>query len=57
MKKSLLFTLLAVLPLILFAQGETADEDLSDLFLTYWPVILLPIFMIVIFRYYRKRRR
>ncbi|WP_185974372.1 hypothetical protein [Litoribacter populi] len=57
MKKTLLSPLLAMLPMFTFAQDQTADQDLTDLFLTYWPVVLLPIFMVVIFRYYRKRNR
>ncbi|HSJ66748.1 MAG TPA: hypothetical protein VK921_03695 [Anditalea sp.] len=61
MKKIILTTLLFLNTLLLFAQETvpttTADTELTDLFLNYWPVVLLPIFMIVIWGAYRRRNR
>jgi hypothetical protein len=61
MKKSILAALLFLNTLLLFAQGTApatqSDTEMSDLFLTYWPVVLLPVFMIVIWRVYRRRSR
>jgi len=61
MKKSLLAILLFLHTVFLLAQQTTptttADPEMTDLFLTYWPVVLLPIFMIVIWRVYRRRNR
>jgi len=61
MKKSLLAAILFLNTFILFAQQTsptaTTDPELTDLFLTYWPVVLLPVFMIVIWRVYRGRSK
>lgn len=61
MKKSLLTTLLFLNIALLFAQeaapNTNSDTELTELFLNYWPVVLLPIFMIVIWGAYRRRSR
>jgi hypothetical protein len=61
MKGKLLACLLFLTSTRLFAQQNTPagtqDTELTDLFLTYWPVVLLPIFMIVIWGAYRRRNR
>ena len=61
MKHILTSILLFLYSSILFAQESprpTAEEaETTDLFLTYWPVVLLPIFMIVIWGAYRRRKR
>jgi len=61
MKGKLSVILLLITSNYLFAQqntpGTTQDTEMTDLFLTYWPVVLLPIFMIVIWGAYRRRNR
>ncbi|KEO74213.1 hypothetical protein EL17_08750 [Anditalea andensis] len=39
------------------APSPAADNELTDLFISYWPVVLLPIFMIVLWKFYRGRKR
>lgn len=59
MKKISLLPLLFLFN-IAFAQQEIEtenDQEMSNFFMTYWPIIILPIFMVVIWGAYRRRKK
>ncbi len=50
----LFIPVLLTVPSLVFSQNATSEESLP--FFEYWPVILLPIFVIVLYRYWKKRK-
>ena len=56
MKKKL-GVLITLLPLNkLMAQDTQDDANLTDMFLDYWPIILLPIFMLVVYKFWTRKK-
>ena len=47
--------LLFSFPTLMQAQGGTSGESLP--FLDYWPIVLVPIFVIVVYRFWKKRKK
>ncbi len=50
----LFLPILLTVPSLVFSQNNTNEESLP--FFDYWPVILLPIFVIVLYRIWKRRR-
>ncbi|SEI92259.1 hypothetical protein SAMN05192553_101862 [Cyclobacterium xiamenense] len=47
--------LLFSFPVLMQAQDGNSGESLP--FLDYWPIVLLPIFVIVLYRFWKKRKK
>ncbi len=52
-------TLLTILSfMIIFpVLAQTQNEDQALPYIDYWPIILLPVFVIVLYRVWKKRRK
>jgi len=58
MKKASLLLLSLLASHLLWAQDRATPEDakLTDMFLDYWPIILLPIFMLVVYKFWSRKK-
>lgn len=50
----LFIPVLLTIPSLVFSQNAAGDEGIP--FFDYWPVILLPIFVIVLYRFWKTRK-
>jgi hypothetical protein len=44
-----------LLPLLVYGQDDGSAGSVP--FLDYWPIVLLPIFIVVLYRFWKKRKK